>query len=103
MNDFTEDLLVQKSMADYLAEEHGWRSVMAWNSETFGPEGTLGRKSDKDVILTRYLSEALVTLNPGLPEDAYTQALRQITDVFGSQSLLRINQEKYALIRDGCR
>ncbi|MBN8242368.1 type I restriction endonuclease subunit R [Nitratireductor aquimarinus] len=101
MNDFTEDLLVQKTMADYLAEEHGWRSVMAWNSETFGPEGTLGRKSDKDVILTRYLSEALVTLNPGLPDDAYTQALRQITDVFGSQSLLRINQEKYALIRDG--
>ncbi|UWQ44196.1 type I restriction endonuclease subunit R [Leisingera aquaemixtae] len=101
MNDFTEDLLVQKTMADYLAEEHGWRSVMAWNSETFGPEGTLGRKSDKDVILTRYLSEALVTLNPGLPDDAYEQALRQITDVFGSQSLLRINQEKYALIRDG--
>ncbi|NKX75753.1 type I restriction endonuclease subunit R [Rhodobacteraceae bacterium R_SAG3] len=101
MNDYTEDLLVQKTMAEYLAEEHGWRSVMAWNSETFGPEGTLGRKSDKDVILTRYLSEALVTLNPGLPDDAYQQALRQITDVFGSQSLLRINQEKYALIRDG--
>ncbi|WP_417239155.1 type I restriction endonuclease subunit R [Celeribacter halophilus] len=101
MNAFTEDLLVQRTMADYLAEEHGWRSVMAWNKETFGPEGTLGRKSDKDVILTRYLSDALVTLNPGLPDEAYKQALREITDVFGSQSLLRINQEKYELIRDG--
>ncbi|WP_417809903.1 type I restriction endonuclease subunit R [Thioclava sp.] len=101
MNDFTEDLLVQKTMADYLAEEHGWRSVMAWNSETFGPEGTLGRKSDKDVILTRYLSDALVTLNPGLPDDAYEQALRQITETFASQSLLKTNQEKYELLRDG--
>ena len=71
MNDFTEDQLVQKTMSDYLVTEHGWRSVMAWNQETFGPEGTLGRKSDKEAILTRYLSEALVTLNPGLPDEAY--------------------------------
>ncbi|MCR9257689.1 MAG: type I restriction endonuclease subunit R [Alphaproteobacteria bacterium] len=103
MNDYTEDQLVQQTMADYLAEQHGWRSVMAWNQETFGIEGTLGRKSDKDVVLTRYLSEALVTLNPGLPDVAYQQALREITDIFGSQSLVRINQDKYELIRDGIR
>ncbi|MDM7852103.1 type I restriction endonuclease subunit R [Pseudochrobactrum kiredjianiae] len=103
MNDFTEDQLVQQTMADYLAAEHGWRVVMTWNKEIFGPEGTLGRKSDKDVVLTRYLSEALLRLNPGLPEDAYVQALREVTDIFGSQSLLHINQDKYALIRDGVR
>ena len=37
-------------MADYLEAKHGWRVVMAWNREVFGPEGTLGRKSDKDVV-----------------------------------------------------
>ncbi|PZX37972.1 type I restriction enzyme R subunit [Roseinatronobacter thiooxidans] len=103
MNDFTEDQLVQKTMADYLAAEHGWRVAMGWNRETFGPEGTFGRKSDKDVVLTRYLSDALLRLNPGLPDMAYAQALREITDIFGSQSLLHINQDKYALIRDGVR
>lgn len=103
MNDFTEDQLVQTTMADYLQDVHGWRSVMAWNRETFGAEGTLGRRSDKDVVLTRYLSEALVTLNPGLPDVAYKQALREITDIFGSQSLIRINQDKYHLIRDGVK
>lgn len=103
MNDFTEDQLVQKTMADYLATQHGWRVVMAWNKEVFGAEGTLGRKSDKDVVLTRYLSEALLRLNPGLPGEAYALALREITDIFGSQSLLHINQDKYALIRDGVR
>lgn len=103
MNDYTEDHLVQQTMADYLHDVHGWRSVMAWNEESFGAEGTLGRKSDKDVVLTRYLSEALVTLNPGLPEDAYKKALNAITEVFGSQSLIRTNQEKYTLIRDGVK
>jgi len=103
MNDYTEDQLVQTTMADYLRDTHGWRSVMAWNSETFGPEGTLGRRSDKDIVLTRYLSEALVRLNPDLPDDAYRSALREITDIFGSQSLIRINQDKYHLIRDGVR
>lgn len=103
MNDFTEDQLVQQTMSDYLHDVHGWRSVMAWNKEVLGPEGTLGRKSDKDVVLTRYLSEALVKLNPGLPDVAYKQALREITDIFGSQSLIRINQDKYALIRDGVK
>ena len=103
MNAFTEDNLVQVTMSDYLRDVHGWRAVMAWTQETFGPEGTCGRKSDKDVILTRYLSEALVKLNPGLPEVAYKQALREITDIFGSQSLIRINQDKYNLIRDGVK
>ncbi|WP_299776853.1 type I restriction endonuclease subunit R [uncultured Roseobacter sp.] len=103
MNDFTEDQLVQTTMADYLHDVHGWRSVMAWNKEVFGAQGTLGRKSDKDVVLTRFLSEALVKLNPGLPDVAYKQALREITDIFGSQSLIRINQDKYALIRDGVK
>ncbi|MCO4839136.1 MAG: type I restriction endonuclease subunit R [Rhodobacteraceae bacterium] len=103
MNDYTEDQLVQTTMADYLRDEHGWRSVMAWNQETFGLESTLGRRSDKDIVLTRYLSEALVKLNPGLPEVAYKQALREITDIFGSQSMIRINQDKYHLIRDGAK
>lgn len=103
MHDFTEDHLVQKTMADYLATMHGWRVAMGWNQETYGPEGSFGRKSDKDTVLTRYLSDALVRLNPGLPDTAYELALREITDIFGSQSLLHINQDKYTLIRDGVR
>ena len=94
MHDFTEDFLVQRTMADYLHDVHGWRVAMGWNQETFGPEGTFGRKSDKDTVLTRYLSDALVRLNPGLPDTAYELALREITDIFGSQSLLHISQDK---------
>jgi type I restriction enzyme R subunit len=44
----------------------GWDSVFAYNEETFGPAGILGRLSDKEVILTRYLREALVKLKKTL-------------------------------------
>jgi type I restriction enzyme R subunit len=46
-----EDTLVQQTTADYLRDRLGWRSVFAHNSETFGPEGTLGRRSEREVVL----------------------------------------------------
>jgi type I restriction enzyme, R subunit len=98
---YNEDTLTQQTMADYLSQELGWDSVYAYNTETFGPEGTLGRKSDRDVLLTRHIGEALHRLNPGLPDEAYTNALRQITDTLGFQSIVQTNREKYELIRDG--
>lgn len=102
MNDYTEDNLAQATLADYLKDDLKWDgSVLAFNTETFGTEGTLGRLSDRDVVLTRYLRDALIRLNPGLPEDAYTHALRQITDTLSFQSIIQTNREKYELIRDG--
>lgn len=97
----TEDTLVQRTTADYLHDELGWDSVFAYNEETFGPEGTLGRLSDKEVILTRYLREALVKLNPGLPDPAYRSAISRITDYSFTQSPLQINREKYDLLKNG--
>lgn len=101
MNDYTEDRLAQETLASYLQDELGWDNVFAFNTETFGPEGTLGRKSDRDVVLTRHLGEALVRLNPGLPDEAYQSALHQVTDTLAFQSVVQTNREKYELIRDG--
>ncbi|MCY4206523.1 MAG: type I restriction endonuclease subunit R [Roseovarius sp.] len=103
MNDFTEDNLVQKTMADYLANTHCWRVVMAWDQEDFGPDSLLGRSSDRDVVLTRDLMAALKRLNPDLPDKAYDLALKDITSVFRSQSLIRINQEKHELLISGVK
>ena len=58
-----EDRLVQATFADHLENELGWESVYAWNHETFGPDGTLGRKDTRDVVLVRDLRAALVRLN----------------------------------------
>ena len=103
MNPFTEDTLVQRTTADYLHDHLGWDLVYAYNEETFGPEGTLGRKNDREVVLTRYLGEKLMALNAGLPMEAYREAIRQVVDITSSQSPLSLNRDKYDLLREGVR
>ena len=97
----TEDKLVQKTVASYFQDNLKWESVYAYHAEVFGIEGTLGRRSDREVVLERYLRQALVKLNPGLPADAYEEAVRKIAEASSSKSLLQINQEKYDLFKNG--
>ena len=85
MTYLTEDTLVQQPTTDYLKDHLGWDSVYAYNRETFGPEGLLGRNSDREVVLTRYLKQAIQDLNPGLPESAYDEAVRQVVGYSQSQ------------------
>ncbi len=98
---YTEDILVQQTTADYLEQQLGWESVYAYNNEDFGPNSLLERASDREVVLTRTLREKLVELNPGLPDNAYDDALRQITATVASQTIVAANREKYDLVRDG--
>ena len=98
---YTEDSLVQKTTAEFMEKELRWDSVYAYNNETFGPDGLLGRKDDREVVLTRYLRAKLAELNPGLPSDAYDDAVRQIVSIPATQSLIATNREKYKLILDG--
>ena len=98
---FTEDQLVQRTTAEYLEERLGWESVHAHNREDFGPHSLLGRRSDREVVLTRPLREALAALNPGLPETAYDDAVRQIVETDASKSIAVTNRNKYNLLRDG--
>ena len=101
MNTMTEDTLVQQTTADYLLDNLNWDDSVYGMDEVLGKEGSLGRESEKEMVLTRYLSEALIHLNPGLPDEAYRDALRQVVDVNLAQSMLAINQEKDALYKSG--
>lgn len=101
MNTMTEDTLVQQTTADYLLHSLHWDASVYAMDETLGREGTLGRDSEKELVLGRYLGEALMRLNPGLPEAAYRDAIRQIIDVNLAQSMLAINQEKDRLYKSG--
>ncbi len=98
---FNEDTLVQQTTADYLLHSLHWDASVYAMDETLGREGTLGRDSEKELVLSRYLGEALMSLNPGLPKAAYRDALRQIVDVNLAQSTLAINQEKDRLYKSG--
>ena len=62
----SEDRLVQKTVADHLRDKLGWESFYAWNDETFGPAGMLGRDSVRDAVLRRDLRAAITRLKPAL-------------------------------------
>ncbi|ABE76140.1 type I restriction endonuclease subunit R [Psychrobacter cryohalolentis] len=98
--EYSEDGMVEEATKDVLIEL-GWEVVTAWKKETFGKDGLLGRENRSEVILTRELSHALVTLNPGLPDTAYQQAIDIITQKTADKTLGKINQEKYKLLKDG--
>ncbi|MEN8131298.1 MAG: type I restriction endonuclease subunit R, partial [Pseudomonadota bacterium] len=100
-NTYTEDTLVQQTTAEYLEQQLGWQSVYAYNNEDFGPDSLLGRTSDREVVLTGPLREKLMALNPGLPDAAYDDAVRQITTTVASQTMAATNRENYAQMRDG--
>ena len=98
---YSEDVLVQKTTSDYLHDQLGWKTLYAYNQETFGSDSLLGRNSDREVVLTRYLRQALKEFNPGLPETAYNEAVRQVVEYSQSQSMLSSNFDKYKLFKDG--
>lgn len=97
----SEDRLVQKTFADHLHDLLGWESVYAHNEETFGPNGTLGRANEREVILVRDLRAALQRLNRDLPESAHELAVEKMTRVDFTRSLIQQNREFYDFLRNG--
>jgi type I restriction enzyme R subunit len=97
----SEDRLVQETFAEHLAQQLGWESVYAWNSETFGPDSLLGRASTSEVVLVRDLRAALLRLNPGLPAAAIDEAVAALTTHDHTRSLVQHNRAFHGLLRDG--
>jgi type I restriction enzyme, R subunit len=96
-----EDQLVQTTFANYLHDKLGWESVYAYNSETFGANGTLGRNSEREIVLAPQLRAAITALNPHLPSDAIEAAIQKITGYDFARSTLQHNKEFYRWILDG--
>ena len=92
---------MQATFAQHLEQVLGWDSVYAWNQETLGPDGTLGRADTKEAVLTRDLRAALERLNPELPSSAIEDAVRTLTVYDVSRSLVQHNRDFYRLIRGG--
>jgi len=98
--EYSEDGLIEQATQDVL-EDLGWQVVTAWHNESFGEDGLLGRDNKSEVILNRYLLQALETLNPDLPKAAYDNAIDQINQKVADKTLGQINKEKYELLKNG--
>lgn len=99
--DYSEDQLIQRSAAELLEKELGWTSVFAFDKEVLGTNGTLGRTSYHEVLLTGRFCKALKTLNPWLTDKQLQECVERMTEYMSSQTLMQINEQKYQYIKDG--
>lgn len=100
-HDYSENILVQESAGQLLERELGWEVAFAYNTEKLGEDGSFGRKSYKEILLTRYFREALLRLNPWITPGQMEEAQKIMERHLSTSSLLQINEEKYFLIWDG--
>ena len=98
--EYSEDNLIESATKEVL-EELGWQVSYAWKQETFGSEGLLGRDNKSEVVLTRYMLDALQTLNPGLPVKVYQDAIDTLLERNSDKTFSRTNKEKYELLKTG--
>lgn len=99
--EYSENILVQESAGALLHDELGWDVVFAYNQETLGELGTLGRKSYHEVLLTRYVVKALRRLNKWLSDAQIAEALHSLDSRLSTENLLQTNERYYRMIRDG--
>lgn len=99
--EYSENILVQESAGNVLKDKLGWDVVYAYNTEKLGINGTLGRTSYREIVLKRYLREALLCNNEWLTEEQCTDAIKTLCAYTNSETLMQINENKYKLLRDG--
>jgi type I restriction enzyme, R subunit len=119
---YTEDQLVEQPAIGLFAEL-GWTTVSAMEEiigcaePSPGPAGhplplgegrgegrvALGRETKGEVVLVPRLRAALDRLNPGLPPEAITAAVDELTRDRSVMSLEAANHEVYLLLKDGIR
>jgi type I restriction enzyme, R subunit len=69
--------------------------------EICGRDNELGRETRSDVVLVKILKEKIQEFNPVLDEISVTKVIDEITRDRSSSSLVRANQDVYALLKDG--
>lgn len=75
--DYSKNILVQESAGNILKYALGLDVVFVYNLDVLGKDGTLGRLSYKEILLTSYFRNALKKLNSWI-----TQTQKNIRRVF---------------------
>lgn len=98
---YTEDALIEKPAIE-LFQHLEWKHVNAFH-EKFGSDGTLGRRTEREVVLQRELISALKQLNPCVVDQTITDATEVLLGDRSAMSAERANQDIYRLLKDGIK
>jgi type I restriction enzyme, R subunit len=99
MQDYSESALVEKP-AIALFAALGYETANTFH-ERLGKNGTLGRETYDEVVLSPRLRAALHRLNPGLSWEAIEIAVEELTRDRSALSLANANREVYQLLKNG--
>ena len=100
-NQFTEDNLIEKTTIDLFASL--WWKENFVNAFTKEGEERLQRKNTWEVVLVKYLQEAIAKLNPWISQNTVTQVLDIFTTDRSTKSLEQANKEVYEMMKNGIK
>lgn len=100
-NNYSEDQLIEQTCIDIFKNQLQWEIANVYQGETFGASGTIGRESEADVVLKTRFYNAIQTLNPNLPKQAYDLAFEQLNNDDATKGLAEINHEKHNYLKEG--
>lgn len=98
----SEEALENAVLSQIFGQLLGWEIINCY-SEELGENGTLGRKNREEVVLVRYLRDAIAQFNPNIPSKAIELAIEELTRNRSAFGLTAANQEIYQLIRNGVK
>lgn len=101
VNNYSEDQLIEQTCIDIFKNQLQWEIANVYQGETFGATGTIGRESEADVVLKTRFYNAIQTLNPNLPKQAYDLAFEQLNNDDATKGLAEINHEKHNYLKEG--
>ncbi|WP_419629100.1 type I restriction endonuclease, partial [Thiolapillus sp.] len=100
MSEYSEDNLVEQP-AIGLFSELGWETVNGFHEFDSSGKSIFGRDARTEVVLRSRLRPALERLNPGLPQEAFDQAMEELTQDRSAMAPVQANREIYELIKEG--
>lgn len=102
--EYSENELVQNSAIELLRDTLGWRTFYAYNDEVLGNDSSsksLGRSSYKEILLTRYLKEAVFKFNDWVTDEIFEQIVKILNTKVSSDSDIQNNEKNYQYFKDG--
>ena len=102
--EYSENELVQNSAIELLRDTLKWRTFYAYNDEVLDDDSSpksIGRKSYKEILLTRYLKEAVFKLNDWMTDDIFEKVLKILNTKISSDSAIQTNEKNYNFFKEG--
>jgi len=101
MPNFLSEEQIEQALLQRLQHVHGFDVLICHTADVDDLNDGSGRADKREVIFAERLKQAVVRLNPKIPEPVIDDALARLSDKRQAMSAIAANREVDGLIRDG--